>query len=155
MVAEREGKAGGGNVRLPGKRDSREAKRNSREGIQTRVVERPWWRRRSGPQPRSRFARPPPACRGEFFIDNLLVRNHFIIAMIRWSGLAPCEFEFNFPGSFTSTFLVGCRMYRGVGDRVREPGRGARLLLQLSRHSCFRISRLSSYTKVYSAPIRS
>jgi len=29
----------------------------------------------------------------EFFIDNLLVRNHFIIVMIRWTDLAPCEFE--------------------------------------------------------------
>jgi len=41
----------------------------------------------------------------EFFIDNLLVRIHFIIVMIRWTGLAPCEFEFHFPGSLTSTFL--------------------------------------------------
>ena len=30
----------------------------------------------------------------EFFIDNLLVRIHFIIVMIRWTGLAPWEFEF-------------------------------------------------------------
>jgi len=29
----------------------------------------------------------------EFFFDNLLVRNHFIIVMIRWTGLAPWEFE--------------------------------------------------------------
>ena len=42
----------------------------------------------------------------EFFIDNLLVRVHFITEMIRWTGLAPCEFEFPFPGSFASTFLV-------------------------------------------------
>ena len=42
----------------------------------------------------------------EFVIDNLLVRNHFIIVMIRWTGLAPCEFEFPFPGSLTSTFLA-------------------------------------------------
>jgi len=41
------------------------------------------------------------------FIDNLLVRIHFIIVMIRWTDLAPCEFEFPFPGSLTSTFLVG------------------------------------------------
>ena len=41
----------------------------------------------------------------EFFIDNLLVRNHFIIVMIRWTGLAPWEFEFPFPGSLTSTIL--------------------------------------------------
>ena len=30
----------------------------------------------------------------EFFIDNLLVRIHYIIVMIRWTGLAPWEFEF-------------------------------------------------------------
>ena len=41
----------------------------------------------------------------EFFIDNLLVRIHFIIVMIRWTGLAPWDFEFPFPGSLTSTFL--------------------------------------------------
>ena len=29
----------------------------------------------------------------EFFIDNLLVRIHFIIVMIRRTGLAPWEFE--------------------------------------------------------------
>ena len=43
----------------------------------------------------------------ELFIDNLLVRIHFIIEVIRWTGLAPCEFEFPFPGSLTSTFLEG------------------------------------------------
>jgi len=41
----------------------------------------------------------------EFFIDNLLVRIHFIIVMIGWTGLAPWKFEFPFPGSLTSTFL--------------------------------------------------
>ena len=35
----------------------------------------------------------------EFSIVNLLVRIHFIIVMIRWTGLAPWEFEFPFPGS--------------------------------------------------------
>ena len=43
----------------------------------------------------------------EFFIDNLLVRIHFIIEMIRWTGLAPWEIEFPFPGILTSTFLDG------------------------------------------------
>ena len=28
-----------------------------------------------------------------------------IIVLIRWTGLAPGEFEFPFPGSLTSTFL--------------------------------------------------
>ena len=41
----------------------------------------------------------------EFCIDNLLVRIHFIIVMIGWTGLAPREFEFSFSGSLTSTFL--------------------------------------------------
>jgi len=51
-----------------------------------------------------------------FFIDNLLVRIHFIIVMTRWTGLAPWEFEFPFPGSLTSTFL-GRRspLMRGFG----------------------------------------
>jgi len=34
---------------------------------------------------------PAPVAEREFFIDNLLVRNHFIIVMIRWTGLAPWE----------------------------------------------------------------
>ena len=29
----------------------------------------------------------------EFFIDNLLLRIHFIIEVIRWTGLAPWEFS--------------------------------------------------------------
>ena len=41
-----------------------------------------------------------------FFIDNLLVQIHFIIEMIGWTGLAPWEFAFPFPGSLTSTLLV-------------------------------------------------
>ena len=46
------------------------------------------------------------ACRErDFFVDNLLIRIHFIIIMIRWTGLAPWEFEFPFTGSLTSTFL--------------------------------------------------
>jgi len=45
----------------------------------------------------------PPVCgKREFFIDNLLVRIHFIIVMIRWTGLAPWKFIFPFPGSLTS-----------------------------------------------------
>ena len=41
----------------------------------------------------------------EFFIDNLLVRIHFSMVMIRWTGLVPREFEFPLAGSLTSTFL--------------------------------------------------
>ena len=37
----------------------------------------------------------------QFFIDNLLARIHFIIEIIWWTGLAPWEFEFPFPGSLT------------------------------------------------------
>jgi len=42
----------------------------------------------------------------ELFIYNLLFRIHFIIVLIRWTGLAPWDFGFPFPGSLTSTFLV-------------------------------------------------
>ena len=42
----------------------------------------------------------------EFFIDNLLVRLHFIIEMMWWTGLASWEFEFPFPGSLIFTFLL-------------------------------------------------
>ena len=40
-----------------------------------------------------------PNVQSEFFIDNLLVRILFISEMIWWTGLAPWEFEFSFPGS--------------------------------------------------------
>jgi len=42
----------------------------------------------------------------EFFIDNSLVRIHFIIVMIRWTGLAPWELEFPFPGSLRETQML-------------------------------------------------
>ena len=48
----------------------------------------------------------PPCREREFFINNLLVRIHVIIVMIRQTGLVPWEFEYPFPGSLTSTFLV-------------------------------------------------
>ena len=44
----------------------------------------------------------------EFLIDSLLVRIHFIIVMIKWTGLSQWEFEFPFPSSLTSTFLEFC-----------------------------------------------
>jgi len=81
--------------------------------------------------PRGRFSRvltapTPVLCQREFFIENLLVRIHFIIEMIRWTGLAPWEFEFPFPGSLASTVLcpvsfVGFRV-QGSGFRVQRLG---------------------------------
>ena len=41
----------------------------------------------------------------EFFIDNPLVRIHFITEMIWWTGLALWEFEFSFPGSLKSAHV--------------------------------------------------
>ena len=41
----------------------------------------------------------------EFFTDNLLVRVPLNIKMIRWTGLAPWEFEFSFPNGLIATFL--------------------------------------------------
>ena len=37
-------------------------------------------------------------------IDNLLIQIHSNVEMIRWTGLAPWELEFPFPGGLTSTF---------------------------------------------------
>ena len=33
----------------------------------------------------------------EFFIGKFLVRMHFIIVMIEWNGLSPCQFDCPFP----------------------------------------------------------
>ena len=65
----------------------------------------------------------PTGTEREFFIDNLLVRIHFIIVMIRWTGLAPWEFESPFPGSLISTFLVPDEVFgaRGAVERVDVP----------------------------------
>ena len=47
-----------------------------------------------------------PSSKREFLIENLLVRIHFIIVMIRWTGLAPWEFELPFPGSLPLDVVV-------------------------------------------------
>ena len=54
------------------------------------------WKRRTHPQT-SCYAR-----ERQFFIDNPLVRIHFVIVMIRWTGLAPWEFEYS--GDLNATF---------------------------------------------------
>ena len=56
----------------------------------------------------------------EFLIDNLLVRNHFIIVMIRWTGLAPREFESLFPGSLTSTFLQASAAAAALQEQLKH-----------------------------------
>jgi len=72
----------------------------------------------------------------EFFIDNLLVRIHCIIVMVRWTGLAPLEFEFPFTphrhrwgGGAGRRRLPGWVPMRGVnsarGFRRRCRGGGA------------------------------
>ena len=58
----------------------------------------------------------------ECFIDNLLVRIHFIIEMIWWTGLAPWEFESSFPGSLISNVRT-CRKSTHVGAVVAILGR--------------------------------
>ena len=42
----------------------------------------------------------------EFFIENLPVGIHLLIVMIRWTGLAPWEFEFRFSSQPYITFFV-------------------------------------------------
>ena len=67
------------------------------------------------------------------FIDNLLVRIHFIIVMIRWTGLAPWEFEFHFPGSLTSTFH-GTDLSALDGSQLEADGLELRLQVVELRH---------------------
>jgi len=66
---------------------------------------------------RGRFQRRGAKSRSrEFFINNLLVRNRFIIVMIRWTGLAPWEFELP---QGTRDGRGGCRR-RGEKSRSRS-----------------------------------
>jgi len=53
----------------------------------------------------------------EFLIDNLLVRIHFIIVMIRWTGLAAWEFELGrgSDGSIGFRVLVSGSGFREFG----------------------------------------
>ena len=65
----------------------------------------------------------PQGAKREFFIDNLLVRIHFIILMTWWTGLAPWEFEFPLPSSLTSALLdpretTACRHQRRIRKHI-------------------------------------
>ena len=62
-----------------------------------------------------------PAVEKEFFIDNLPVRIHFTFVMIRWTGLAPWEFEFPFSGSVTSPSSFACSEARDHDICSPEP----------------------------------
>ena len=74
------------------------------------------------------FRQYDPAPERDFFIDSLLVRIHLIIVMIWWTGLAPWEFVFPFPGRLVSAFLVPqrCHCYplRGRGPGGGDEGGG-------------------------------
>ena len=47
--------------------------------------------------------------------DNLLIQIHFIIMMIRWTGLTPWVVKFPFPISLTSNFLESSYVNIRVG----------------------------------------
>jgi len=82
----------------------------------------------------------------EFFIDNLLVRIHFIIVMITWTGLAPPQpFECPFPGSLTST-PSQCLLIRytvlvmAEGHQTPTPRISVYLSIYLSIHPSIHLS---------------
>ena len=56
----------------------------------------------------------------DFFIENLLVRIHFIIVMVRWTGLAPWDVAFSFPGSLTSTGRT-CKTLSAIQTNFERP----------------------------------
>ena len=71
-----------------------------------------------------------------FFIENLLVRIHLIIVVIRWTGLAPWEFEFPFSGSLTSSVsLLGNNDWVDQVLPGRSPLRSPRRMQDLSPSS--------------------
>jgi len=77
-----------------------------------------------------------PGAEREYFIDNLLVRIHFIIAMIRGTGIAPWEFEFPFPG-FSPRCAASRRGRISSGISSRPPStlrRSENLRLLYSRY---------------------
>ena len=57
----------------------------------------------------------------EFVIDNLPVRIRFLIVMIRWTGLAPLESDFRFPGSLISAFLYLQQLFEGRVGSADSP----------------------------------
>jgi len=52
--------------------------------------------------------------RESFFIDNLLFRIHFIIVMVRWTGLASWETEFDAPRTVRAGRRFPCTTYWAV-----------------------------------------
>ena len=73
----------------------------------------------------------------EFFISNLLVRIHFIIVMITWTGLAPWKFETPFPGSLTFTFLEMRETLIGTYSRPFPRGLRRSIRGGYERSTCF------------------
>ena len=69
------------------------------------------------------------ASRASLVVRELLLATYWsestIIVMIKWTGLAPWEFEFIFPSSLTSTFLVFVmKLSSGVGRARPGPNTG-------------------------------
>ena len=50
-----------------------------------------------------------------------MIRIQLIIVMIWWTGLAPWEFEFSFPGSLTSPFLTLSLLLLSAAPQRRRP----------------------------------
>ena len=108
---------------------------------------------------------PPPAetadARGiplperESFIENMLIRIHCIILMMRWTGLALCEFEFPFPGSLTSTFLHPPTAPEGSSRPpltcLRPVGRSLATHLSLATQGCQEVRLASRHQRVLPA----
>ena len=63
-----------------------------------------------------------PAGDREYFLDNLLVRIHLIIVMIRWTGLAPWEgYGLGLPAAPASTSpYFACLEFRVQDSRFKN-----------------------------------
>ena len=97
----------------------------------------------------------------EFFIDNLLVRIHLIIVMIRWTGLAPWEFESPSDPCLCPTlilsdhFALGLLLFWSLTFTLCSCTRGSRQLGEVSRGEKMLLfgtdpeSYITEYTLVY------
>jgi len=86
----------------------------------------------------------------EFLIDNLLVRIHFAIVIIWWTGLAPWEVESSFPGSLISTSPE--QWYR-MRRAVCSAPMAWRWILSFTKHFQGRFAEVNSLTNSSTYPL--
>ena len=93
---------------------------------------------------------PPPAVASHStLIDNLLVRIHFIIVMIRWTGLAPWEFKFRCVRRSALSRISGAGPGRGWEARCLSRWSSAARFPHHAPHTLHGITHICIYIYIY------